>query len=476
MSLLLVGVSHRTAPVSVLEQVAISGEDTAKVLDELISGEYVSEAVVLSTCNRIEIYAVVETFHGGLTEVSGVLARHAQADVSDLTDHLYVHYAGSAVEHLFSVAAGLDSMVVGEAQILGQLRAAYSTARELGTVGTVLHEVAQQALRVGKRVQSETGIDAAGASVVTEALDDAETALGSLVGRRALVVGSGSMGGLSSAALRRRGIGEVVVANRTPERAERLAEITAAEGTPARAVGLDGLGPALAAADIVMVSTGAIGTVVDLETVRAARSRTDRALVVCDLGLPRDVAPEVADLPGVTLVDLATLADRLRDAAAGHAVATTRALVEEEVRAYLAAQRSAEVTPTVTALRRRAAEVVDAELLRLDGRLPGLEADVRGEVAKTVRRVVDKLLHTPTVQVKRLAQSPGGDTYAEALRELFELDPQAPAAVTSGPVAEIVTSESSHLEGLEVDQALAARSAGDAAQRSSTPAFGEAQR
>ncbi len=467
MSLLLVGVSHRTAPVSVLERVAISGEDTAKVLDELITGEYVSEAVVLSTCNRIEIYAVVETFHGGLTEVSGALARHAQADVSDLTDHLYVHYAGSAVEHLFSVAAGLDSMVVGEAQILGQLRAAYSTARELGTVGTVLHEVAQHALRVGKRAQAETGIDAAGASVVTEALVDAEAALGDLVGRRALVVGAGSMGGLAAAALRRRGVGEIAVANRTPERAARLAEIVAAEGTPSRVVGLDALSAEMAGADVVVVCTGAVGTVVDLEPVRAglASRPAARRLVICDLGLPHDVEPEVAALPGVTLVDLARLGERLRRAGAGQAVEATRALVAEEVRAYLAAQRSAEVTPTVTALRRRAAEVVDAELLRLDGRLPGLEADARGEVAKTVRRVVDKLLHTPTVQVKRLAQSPGGDTYAEALRELFDLDPQAPAAVTSGPsgsgiTAETVTTaESARIEGGEVDQALAANPA-----------------
>jgi glutamyl-tRNA reductase len=191
MSLLLVGVSHRTAEVPVLERVAVSPEDTRKVLDELLTGEHVTEAMLVSTCNRVEIYAVVETFHGGLTEVSNVLARHAHAEVSDLTDHLYVHYAGSAVEHLFSVAAGLDSMVVGEAQILGQLRASYADARELGSAGRVLHELAQQALRVGKRAHAETGIDAAGASVVSEALADAEAALGGLAGRRALVVGAG---------------------------------------------------------------------------------------------------------------------------------------------------------------------------------------------------------------------------------------------------------------------------------------------
>lgn len=465
MSLLLVGVSHRTAPVSVLERVAISGEDTTKVLDELITGEHVSEAVVLSTCNRIEIYAVVETFHGGLSEVSRVLARHAQAEVSDLSDHLYVHYAGSAVEHLFSVAAGLDSMVVGEAQILGQLRAAYSSARGLGTVGSALHEVAQHALRVGKRAQAETGIDSAGASVLSEALDDAERALdGALAGHRALVIGAGSMGALAAASLRRRGAAEIVLANRTTERAARLAEIVAADGTPSRVAELDRLPAELGAADVVVVCTGAVGTVVGLDAVRAGRSAADRPLVVCDLGLPHDVDPRVGELAGVTLIDLSTLAGRLQQGVAGQAVDATRALVTEEVRGYLAAQRSAEVTPTVTALRRRAAEVVDAELLRLDGRLPGLEADVRGEVAKTVRRVVDKLLHTPTVQVKKLAQSPGGDTYAEALRELFELDPQAPAALASGPGGSGITAtesastpppDSARLEGGEVDQALA---------------------
>ena len=456
MSLLLVGVSHRTAEVPVLERVAVSGDDTRKVLDDLLTGDHVTEAMLVSTCNRVEIYAVVETFHGGLTEVSSVLARHAHAEVSDLTDHLYVHYAGSAVEHLFSVAAGLDSMVVGEAQILGQLRAAYGEARELGSAGRVLHELAQQALRVGKRAHAETGIDAAGASVVSEALADAEAALGgpgALAGRRALVVGAGSMGALSTAQLRRAGVDDLVLANRSEENAERLAVALRTEGALARAVGLDALRAEIAAADVVVACTGAIGTVVGEEEVRAALAMraVDGAdappLVVCDLGLPRDVDPRVGALEGVTVVDLAALGERLRSASAGRAVEEARAVVAEEVRGYFAAQRTAEVTPTVTALRRRAAEVVDAELLRLDGRLPDLDDHARDEVAQTVRRVVDKLLHTPTVQVKRLAQSPGGDTYAEALRELFELDPQTPAVL-----AETTTSVE---PGDGVDQALA---------------------
>ncbi len=431
MSLIVVGLSHRSAPVSVLERAAVAAPDVPKLLDELLRRSHVSECLLLSTCNRIEVYAVVDAFHGGLTDISEVLARQAGTAVSDLTGHAYVHYAGSAVQHLFAVAAGLDSMVVGEAQILGQLRAAYAAADEAGTVGRSLHELAQHALRVGKRAHADTGIDAAGASVVSEALAEAAAVLGGgLAGRSAAVVGAGAMGGLAAAHLRRAGAGEIVVLNRTAERGARLAEITRAAGTPARSAGLDALEPALAAADVAVVCTGAIGTVVERDAVAAAvAARAGRPLVVCDLGLPRDVDPAAAGLPGVTVVDLATLQAKLATGSRGTAVAAAQELVAEEAQAYLVAQRSAEVTPTVTALRRRASQVIDAELLRLDGRLPGLDDGVRDEFARTVRRVVDKLLHTPTVQVKRLAEGPDGDSYAAALRALFELDPQTPAAV-----------------------------------------------
>ncbi|MDT7710522.1 MAG: glutamyl-tRNA reductase, partial [Pseudonocardiales bacterium] len=173
MSVLVVGLSHRSAPVEVLERAAVGADDVPKLLDEMVHSTHVSEVVLLSTCNRIEVYAVVDAFHGGLADVSAVLSRHSGMPLTELTEHFYVHYAGSAVQHLFAVASGLDSMVVGEAQILGQLRAAYATADETGTVGRSLHELAQQALRVGKRVHASTGIDGAGASVVSEALADA---------------------------------------------------------------------------------------------------------------------------------------------------------------------------------------------------------------------------------------------------------------------------------------------------------------
>ena len=438
MSLLVVGLSHRSAPVDVLEQVAVSAADAGKVLCQLLARENVAEALLLSTCNRVEVYAVVATFHGGLADITDVLARQSAMVLDELSEHLYVHYAAAGVEHLFSVAAGLDSMVVGEPQILGQLRAAYAGAEQAGTIGRTLHEVVQQALRVGKRIHTETGIGAAGASVVSEALAATAAALAEtpgvngsgLAGRRALVLGAGSMGSLAAAQLRRAGVAEIVVANRTHASAQRLAALCQAEGTPARAISLDAVVDALAAVDVVICCTGATGAVLGVDQITQRHRRVP--LVVCDLGLPRNVEPGVGDVPGVVLLDLSAVARRLEQRGTGSdVVSTAHCLVAQEVRQYLAAQRTAEVTPTVAALRKRAAEVVDAELLRLDGRLPGLDAAVRDELARSVRRVVDKLLHAPTVRVKQLAEAGGGQAYADALRELFELDPQAAAAIAA---------------------------------------------
>jgi glutamyl-tRNA reductase len=433
-SLLVVGMSHRTAPVAVLERIAVPFAETDKILGELLEHEHLAEALVLSTCNRVEIYTVVQTFHGGLDGITAVLARQSGMALDELSAHLYVHYAAAGVEHLFSVACGLDSMVVGEPQILGQLRTSYAAAEQAGTLGATLHELAQQALRVGKRVHAETGIATEGASVVAEALADAAAVLAGgrgpgLAGRRALVVGTGSMGALVAAKLRRAGVAEIVLANRSPAGAQKLAALCAAEGTPARPIALDRLPTALATADLVVCCTGAVDPVLDATQVATARQHSTAPLVVCDLALPRDVEAGIGELPGVTLIDLTTLARRLECGTRSSAVDRAARIVSEEVRSYLVAQRSAEVTPTVTALRRRAAEVVHAELLRLDGRLPGLAPQVRDELARTVQRVVDKLLHAPTVRVKQLAETGSGQAYADALRELFALDPQAPATV-----------------------------------------------
>lgn len=438
MSVLLFGVSHRSAPVSVLEQLSTAESDQIKIVEQVLQSPLVTEAMILSTCNRVEIYAVVDAFHAGLSAIGQVLSEHSGMSMAALTKYAYVRYSEAAVEHLFSVASGLDSAVVGEQQVLGQVRRAYASAEANSSVGRVLHELAQRALSVGKRVHSETGIDAAGASVVSVALGIAAKQLGAdaLQGRTAVVIGAGSMGALSAAHLVRAGVEHIHVVNRSLPRAQRLARKIRESGITADAVALDRMAVSLANADIVVSSTGAVSPVVSLADVHHAlaggnRDEVTQPLVICDLGMPRDVDAAVAGLPGVRVIDM----DRIqREPSAQVATSDTeaaRSIVAREVATYLAGQRMAEVTPTVTALRQRAADVVTAELLRLDHRLPDLDAAHREEVARTVRRVVDKLLHAPTVRVKQLASSPGGDSYAEALRELFELDPTAVDAVAT---------------------------------------------
>ncbi len=453
MSVLLFGVSHRSAPVSVLEQLSTDESDQAKIIDEVLQSSLVTEAMVLSTCNRVEVYAVVDAFHGGLSVIGQVLSEHSGMGLNDLTKYAYVRYAEAAVEHLFAVTSGLDSVVMGEQQVLGQVRRAYAAAESNHTVGRTLHELAQRALSVGKRVHNETGIDSAGASVVSVSLEMAEKRLNGgqersdrgigtgLAGKSAVVVGAGSMGALAAKHLVRAGVDRIDVVNRSLPRARRLAENISALGVPATAYTLDDISSVLATADVVVSSTGAVRPVMSLADVHHGLTARDgdRPLVMCDLGMPRDIDLAVAGLPGVHVIDMDRIQREPTARAAASDAEAARAIVAAEVANYLAGQRMAEVTPTVTALRQRAADVVEAELLRLDNRLPGLDSTHRDEVARTVRRVVDKLLHAPTVRVKQLAGAPGGDSYAEALRELFELDPQAVDAVSGGELPLIAT-------------------------------------
>jgi len=433
-SLLAIGVSHRTAPLSVLERVALDAEGVRRLSMAALASDQVAEAVVLATCNRVEVLADVATFHGGLAQLGEALSATTGVELGELTDHLYVHYADRAVAHLFDVACGLDSMAVGESQVLGQLRAALRAAQRSGEAGRVLDHLVQQALRVGKRAHAETGIDRAGASLVDAALRRAEGTLGPVTGLDVLVVGAGSMSALAATTVHRAGARSITIVNRTPERAARLAG--AVDGST---VGLADLATAVARADLVISCTGAVGHVVDAASAALASEargeRGRRSQVYVDLALPRDVDPVVAGLPGVHVVDLETLGADLAGEQFGDDLDQVRALVDQEVGDYLVARRVQAVAPTVAALRARAAEVVAAELARLDHRLPGVDDTVRDEVQRTVHRVVEKLLHAPTVRVKQLASRSDGGSYEEALRELFDLDPQGVALVSDLPAA-----------------------------------------
>ncbi|MFI7406269.1 glutamyl-tRNA reductase [Streptomyces sp. NPDC049541] len=576
MSLLVVGLSHRSAPVSVLERAALTADAQVKLVQDTVAAEPATEAAVLATCNRIELYADVDKFHAGVAELSTLLAQHSGVGLDELTPYLYVHYEDRAVHHLFSVACGLDSMVVGEGQILGQIKDSLARAQDLHSAGRLLNDLFQQALRVGKRAHSETGIDRAGQSLVTFGLE--QLAAGADVqawarGKKALVIGAGSMSSLAAATLARAGVGEIVIANRTGERAERLAEILnegSDQGVLARAVPMGAVSGELTRADVVVSCTGATGLVLsagavatavqdrvvdqvpdaaagrgavaqpggggvppaptraalggtiarglateadarglaepedgcpldlpavqqgfsvmgeaavagmdaatleqhavwvdngDVDRREAARRgpeadaelitalaatvatvgriperrkaepvveapRPAPVLFLLDLAMPRDIDAAVHRLAGVRLVDIESLAEASADAPMAADVDQVRRIVADEVAAFGAALRAAHITPTVVALRTMAADVVANEIARLEGRLPGLDDKHRSEITQTVKRVVDKLLHAPTVRVKQLAAEPGGAGYADALRTLFDLDQEAVAAVS----------------------------------------------
>ena len=430
MSILVVGLSHRSAPVDLLERVTLDADGVTKVIADLMACDLVSEALVLSTCNRVEVYAEVEKFHAGLAQVSELLGRRTGVDLEELTPHLYVHYEDRAVSHLFSVACGLDSMVVGESQVLGQVRLALRAAQDAGSAGRQLGSLAQQALRVGKRARSETGIDRAGRSLVTAGLDEAARVLGPLTGQTVLVVGAGAMSALAATVVSRSGAMRVLVANRTLAHAVRVAASVGGE-----ALVLDALPTALAAADLVVSCTGAVGHVLSADELHAAIARrADRPMVVLDLALPRDVEPAAHDVPGLTIVDLETLATALATSEHAADVEATCAIVVQEVAAFLGWQRAVSVAPTVVALREMADGVVRSELVRLAGRLPHLDDRSRTEIEQAVVRVVEKLLHAPTVRVKQLAEEPGGQSYADALSKLFGLDPAAVEAISRAEV------------------------------------------
>ncbi|WP_353952699.1 glutamyl-tRNA reductase [Knoellia sp. S7-12] len=437
MSLLVLGLSHHGAPMELLESAVLDQSARGRLEAAIVSSEHVVEAVVVSTCNRTEVYAEGLTFHGGLADVSEALAAATGVALADLQPHLYVHYEDRGIAHAFCVAAGLDSMAVGEAQILGQLRDALTRAQRRGHVGPALNTLLQQALRVGKRVHTETEIDDVSRSLVGAGLSAARESVGPVEGSRVLVLGAGGMGALAATTVSQAGAASVTIANRSLARAERLAERVGASALP-----WDARFDALTDADIVISSTGATGVVLTaVEVADAAAARGGRPQVFIDLALPHDVDVAVADLDGITRIGLAELGEMLSHAGDVPQVREARDIVTGEVAAYLTERSAEAVAPTVAALRSRAQEVVDREMDRLERRTPQLADSDRAEVQRAVHRIVEKLLHAPTVRVKEMAQSGQGGSYAKALSELFDLDPREVSVVSTPPILPIIDDE-----------------------------------
>lgn len=433
-SVLLVGLSFRSAPVTMLEQATVADADLPKMQLSLVDNDVISESLVLSTCNRMEFYTVANAFHSGLDHVVDTIAQFSGLETTQLEPHLYVHYADSAAEHMLKVASGLDSMVIGEQQIIGQLRSAYQSANETGTVGRTLHDLTQRALRTGKRVHSETAIDSAGASMVSFAVDQAlryiepARALSAVVddapssqplaGHRALIIGAGAMASLASTHLGRLGIDHVTVANRTLSRAENLVNHAREAGVDASAVPLDGVADCLSAVDIVVSATGAVGNVVTERDVRAAMGAAGTKVLV-DLSMPADIERSVSDIDGVKLLNIEELTTMAGDQVQDEDPA--RAIVADELQTFLEQQRAQSVVPTVKALRQKAGEVMAEELMTLERLTPDMSEADRAAVVKSMKRVVDKLLHTPTVQAKKLSAGGQQVSYPDALAALFNL-------------------------------------------------------
>jgi glutamyl-tRNA reductase len=424
MSVLVVGMSHKSAPIDVLERAALDVDAAVKLSHRVLETEFVSESVVISTCNRVEIYVEAERFHGAVEEVSRLLADHSGLDRDDFVRHVYVHFDEAAVAHLFGVAAGMDSMILGESQILGQVRESLHSAQAESTVGSCLNALFQQALRIGKRGHAETGIDRLAPSIVTAGLDAAGPVIDA-DGTRFLVAGAGTMASLAVRTLVDRGVDphRIMVANRTYQRAYALVATFGVSAVRWQAMDLE-----LTAADVLISCTGAAGAVFDRERIAAALD--GRPMVLIDLALPRDIDPDVRELDGVDLVDLAVLSELSANAALAGDVKQVQSIVEAEVRTFLAAKAASHITPTVIALRTMATDIVAAEQARIESRLPNLTAEERADVRKALHRVAEKLIHAPTVRVQQLIDGPADLTYADALADLFALDQSAVDAVT----------------------------------------------
>ncbi len=421
MPILALGVSHRRATVDLLDRLAFSDDDLVKAFRRAADDPAIEEAVVLSTCNRVEVYASVPSYHAGFQALKRLLSETRGVNPDELAEPLYSHYELEAAEHAFAVASGLDSMVLGEPQIQSQVREALRRAQAEGTAGRTLTGLFHAAARAGRRVRAETAVGAAPDAFVRAGADLAAESLGGLEGRTAVVVGAGQMSALAVKHLRHRGVGTLRVLNRSLERARALAERAGVEHGH-----LEQLPDALAQADLVVSATGASGLVISAEVLASGSGGRDRPLFVLDLAVPRDVDPAARELPGVAVVDIEGLRETVavHEAETAEDIARAHGIVAEEVHRFVLRKRSERLAPLIHALRRRGDAVVGSELERFRSQLADLTPDEREAVHALARGVVAKLLHDPIVRLKELSGPGDEDAHARLIAELFELEPE----------------------------------------------------
>jgi len=418
MSIVVIGVNHRTGPIDFLERVAVQGESLGKAITGLVSRPNIREAVVLSTCNRTEVYAVAERFHGAYADIRDFFCELGGLHPDDLHTHLYSQHDDAAVAHLFEVASGLESAVLGESEILGQVRSAWETAQSEGGARATLNLLFRHALETGKRARTETSIGRHTASVSHAAVEMATERLGSLRGRRVLVVGAGDMGEGVAVALVGAGANDIVVTNRTETRAAQLADRVNGSVIP-----FDRLGDVLGSADVLLTCTGSGSVLIDSDQVAAARRGVEQPLLVVDIAVPRDVAPDVERLPGVTVLNLDDLRDWAARGLAQRAAEADRVreIVGEEVERFGMEATARQAAPLVAQLHEKAEAVRQSELERFGNRLASLEPAQRDAVDAVTKGIVAKLLHQLSVRLKDDAGTPQGERNAAAVRDLFDL-------------------------------------------------------
>ena len=417
MQVILLGVSHRTAPVELRERLDFSSRDLGAAIEALALRPSAAETVVLSTCNRSEIYVVSGDPARAREEVTGFLSEYHRLPESVFTPHLFSHDSEAAVRHLFRVAAGLDSIVVGEPQILGQVKDAFQAAAEHHRAGPVLSKLFHWSFLVGKRVRTETGLGEGAVSVSFAAVALARKIFGQLNGRRVLVVGAGEISTLTAQHLRANGVGEILVTSRTQAHAEALAA-----SVNGRSVPWDDLAQGVAVSDIVVTATGSQRPIITRAQVEAGRHRRD-PLFIIDIAVPRDVEASVGDIEQVFLYNVDDLQTLVQENLSRRSSEVDRAeaIVAEEVAKFGAWQRSRGAVPTIVALRERFDRIRRSELNRLDGKLSGLTPEARTRVDEVTRLIVEKLLLEPTEQLKGLPDEETQVAYTEAINRLFRL-------------------------------------------------------